>query len=564
MDDVVRRELPQADVVARPRWSPRLIWLVPAIAVLVGLSLFFERIAREGPEVVITFKSAQGLEPGRTPVRYKDVTIGVVTAVDLSPDYRAAQVTVRILRKAAPLITEGASFWVVRPRIGLTEVSGLGALFSGNYIAFERGVPDRPQRRFTGLDNAMVVASDTPGRKFVLHSHDALRIDVGLPVYYLGLQVGQVISCDVSPDGRGVDVQVFVNAPYDRHVQPSTRFWNASGIDLGVRGGEVSLRTESLLALMVGGIAFEEGEDAAQPAAMESGGVPSFTLFRDRETALASDDSRASHYVLFFDEPVEGLRPGSPVTLLGVPAGRVKDVRLEADRRSGRLRGRIEVTFAPERALGGLSSPADQRAFLDAMVARHGLRAQLRTANMLTGQRYVAFDYFTGAAPARVDRKAAVAVLPSVPSMWPTFENKLHRLLDKLDSLPLSDALADARGVMQEAKGTLAQVGTLAADVDRDALPEFVSTMQDARRSLDAAERMMDNTSATLVGPDAPGQRDLRAALQEVAHAASALRSLAASIEEHPSSLIWGRSRRDHAVGRDASLVSAQRESSEP
>ncbi|HUL95283.1 MAG TPA: MlaD family protein [Usitatibacter sp.] len=563
MDDLVRGELPQPEVVVRPRWIPRLIWLVPAIAVLAGLSLFFERIAREGPEVVITFKSAQGLEPGRTPVRYKDVAIGVVTAVDLSPDYRSAQVTVRILRKAAPLITEGASFWVVRPRIGLTEVSGLGALFSGNYIAFERGVPDRPQRQFAGLDNAMVVAADTPGRRFLLHSRDALRIDVGLPVYYLGLQVGQVISCDVAPDGRGVDLQVFVNAPYDRHVKPSTRFWNASGIDVGVRGGEMSLRTESLLALLVGGIAFEDTDEAVQPAA-DNAATQEFTLFRDRETALASDDSHASRYVLFFDEPVEGVRPGSPVTLLGVPAGRVKDVRLEADRRSGRLRGRIEVTFAPERALGGRSSRGDERAFLDSMVARRGLRAQLRTANMLTGQRYVAFDYFTGAAPARIDRKAGVAVLPSVPSMWPTFEAKLHRLLDKLDSLPLSDALADARGVMQEAKGTLAQVGTLAADVDRDALPEFVSTLQDARRSLAAAERMMDNTSATLVGPDAPGQRDLRAALQEVAHAASALRSLAASIERHPSSLVWGRPGRDEAVESDAPLVSAQQVSPEP
>jgi paraquat-inducible protein B len=94
--------------------------------------------------------------------------------------------------------------------------------------------------------------------------------------------------------------------------------------------------------------------------------------------------------------------------------------------------------------------------------------------------------------------------------------------------------------------------------VDGKALPELVSTMQDARRSLDAAERMMDNVSTTLVGPDAPGQRDLRAALQEIAHAANAMRTLANSIERHPESLVWGRSRRDEARGADAALAAAQ------
>jgi paraquat-inducible protein B len=533
------------------------MWLVPALAAMIALSVFFERVAREGPDVVITFKSAQGIEPGRTPVRYKDVQIGVVKAVDLSADYRSAEVTVRITRKAASLITQGASFWVVRPRIGLTEVSGLGTLFSGNYIAFERGNANSPQRRFAGLDNAIVVAADTPGRRFMLRSRDALRVDTGLPVYYLGMQVGQVISCDVAPDGRGVDVQVFVNAPYDRHVRPSTRFWNASGIDVGMRGGELSLRTESLLALMVGGIAFEDAGDAATPGEGETGSTR-FTLFRDRDTALARDDSAAQRYALFFDEPVEGVKRGAPVMLLGVRAGEVKDVTLSADRRTGRVRARLEVTFAPERALGSPAAeatPTDARALLDAMVTRRGLRAQLRTANLLTGQRYVAFDFFPGVAAARVDRASATPVIPAVPSMLPAFEAKLGHLLDKLDTLPLADALADARGVMQEAKSAFAGVKTLAGDVDREALPEFASTMQDARRALESAQRMMDNASSTLVGPDAPGQRNLRAALEEIARAAKAMRTLANSIERHPSSLVWGRWGREEARGDDMPLA---------
>jgi paraquat-inducible protein B len=247
--------------------------------------------------------------------------------------------------------------------------------------------------------------------------------------------------------------------------------------------------------------------------------------------------------VLYFDEPVEGVQRGAPVMLLGVRAGEVKDVSLSNDRRSGRLRARVEVTLTPARAIGEAddAKASDGSALLEAMVARRGLRAQLRTANLLTGQRYVAFDFFPRVAAARVDRAPAIPVLPTVPSMLPTFEAKVERLLEKLDALPLADAFSEARGVMREAKGAFAGVGTLANDVDRDALPEFVATMQEARSALESAQRMMDGATTTLVGPDAPGQRDLRAALEEIARAAQAMRSLAVSIERHPASLVWGR-----------------------
>ena len=560
MSDHPQTPSPQPQIVSRRRLRISLVWLVPIVAAMVALSLFFERAAREGPEVVITFKSAHGIEPGKTPVRYKDVQIGVVTAVDLSPDFRSAEVTARITRKAAPLMSQGASFWIVRPRVGMTEISGLGTLFSGNYIAFERGQPDRPERRFAGLDNAVVVGADTPGRKFVLRSRDSLRIDAGLPVYYLGLQVGEVISSDVAPGGQGVDVQVFVHAPYDRYVRPTTRFWNASGIDLGVRGGEISLRTESVLALLVGGIAFEDPDAGAAAATDTAPDAMRFVLFRDREAALEADDSNAQRYVLFFDEPVDGLQRGSPVMLLGVSVGKVQDVSLAFEGRTGRMRGRVEVTFAPERALragGSTSKAVDGRAFVRSMVATRGLRAQMRTANLLTGQRYVAFDYFSDASAAKVDWNARTPALPAVPSMLPAFEAKLQRLLDKLDSLPLAETLADARDVMREAQGAFAGVKTLAADVDRDALPAFVSTMEDARRSLAAAQRMMDNASETLVGPEAPGQLALRSALEEIANAAKSMRTLADSIERNPQSLVWGRPKSADRPLRDSSFTAA-------
>jgi paraquat-inducible protein B len=182
-------------------------------------------------------------------------------------------------------------------------------------------------------------------------------------------------------------------------------------------------------------------------------------------------------------------------------------------------------------------------AYLRRMVTSDGLRGQLRTASLVTGQRYVAFDYFPRAGPARVDWAARRPQLPVVPSVLPSLEEKLAAILDKVDALPMKETVADARGVMQEARLAFASVHDLAQDVDQKALPGFVATMNNARNALDSAQRMLDG-AATLVGEDAPAQRELRAALQEMTRAARAFRALSDSIERHPESVLYGREAR--------------------
>ncbi len=276
--------LPSPVAPVRGRFSISRVWIIPAIAAAIALGLAFQRIAQEGPTVTITFKSVSGVEPGKTQIRFKDVVIGMVTAVHLSADFRSVDVSAKIAKEAENLMTEGSSFWIVRPRISLSEVSGLGTLLSGNYIGFERGTPDLVKRHFVGLENARVIDPDATGHIFTVHAKDALHVDVGLPVYYQGIQAGQVTSVELAPDGHTVLLKAFVNAPYDAHVLASTRFWDASGLDLSVNGAGVELRTESLATLLIGGIAFDN------PAAGEGEAVASertaFRLYRDRSSAM--------------------------------------------------------------------------------------------------------------------------------------------------------------------------------------------------------------------------------------------------------------------------------------
>jgi len=490
-----------------------LVWIVPIIAALAAGGIALQRILSEGPAITILFKSSQGIEAGKTFVKYKDVKIGLVTAVQLSGDRDAVEVTAKIAKSAAGLMVEDAKFWVVSPRISLGEVSGLNTLLSGNYIGVGAGKSDKAQLRFTGLEVPQVGAG-AEGRQFVLKAKDSGGLEMGSPVYFHRLAVGQVVTSDLSADGGTIEVKVFINEPYDRFIYPETRFWNAGGLDFSVGASGVDIRTTSLAAMIAGGLEFDTPSSAnkAQAAAADS----AFTLYRDQSTAMRQPEAGAKRYVVHFAESLRGLSAGAPVTFLGLPAGEVTEVGLTYDRARGEVRPRVEIALFPESLLKRLStmqqgalgerSKGARDALLRHLVEQRGLRAQLRSASLISGQQYVAMDYFPKAPKRKIDWSRDVPELPAVSSPVPDLEAKLASVLTKLDQLPL------------EAIGA------------------------DLRKALGAAERAMNGVETGLAGPDAPAQQELRNALQEVANAARALRALADSLERHPESLLRGRS----------------------
>jgi len=249
--------VPQATVVQPRRARISVVWVIPILAAVVAVGIAVQRILNEGPTITIVFTVAQGIEAGKTFVKYKDVNIGQVTTVQLTADHTKVEVKAKIAKSAGDLMVEDAKFWVVEPRVTLSGVSGLGTLLSGNYIGFEIGQSRRPERRFTGLETPPIVTGGQPGHQFRLRAENLGSLGIGAPVYYRRLQAGQIIAYDLSADGRGIDLTVFVNSPYDQFVTAGTRFWNASGLDVSVGAGGVEVRTESLVALIAGGLAFD-------------------------------------------------------------------------------------------------------------------------------------------------------------------------------------------------------------------------------------------------------------------------------------------------------------------
>ncbi|MGE5650858.1 MAG: intermembrane transport protein PqiB [Bacillota bacterium] len=528
--------IPDAVAVPKRHWTVPLVWIIPIVAALLGIWLAAHYLFSQGPVITIAFKNAEGLEAGKTKVRYKEVDIGTVSAVAIAEDRSHVIVTAEIAKQAEQLLVSDTRFWVERPRITLGSITGLGTLFSGAYIGTDAGTSAQERRQFVGLDTPPPVLSDAQGRQFMLHADSMDSLYLGAPVYFRRVAVGRVTGYRIDDDGRGVTLDIFIDAPNDRFVTADARFWQASGLDLAVGSGGIKLNTESLTSVVVGGISFQ-----AAPGA--EGGAPApadtrFALYRDRDSALKPQSRLAQPYVLYFGESLRGLAPGAAIDLRGIEIGEVKSIGVEYPDDSGAIRFPVEISLFPERlrVRGGAPSPSplerNPQAFLDKLVAR-GLRAQLKSGNLLTGQQFVALDFFPHAPGARIDWRHAPPELPTVAGGFADLQDTLAGIARKLDRVPFDTIGHDLDRSLKSLDATLRSADTVLRQLDASVLPELKGTLEQAHKALGNAERALSS--------DAPVQEDLRSTLQEVNRAARALRVLADYLSRHPEALIRGK-----------------------
>lgn len=514
------------------------IWLVPIVAAVGGLLLVLQVWLNAGPTATIHFQTAEGLEAGKTQVRYKEVNVGLVERVALNPDRSGVIVTIRVDKDAANLLRDGTVFWVVRPRLTLSGVSGLGTLLSGSYIGLDpagthgkEGAEPARKTEFIGLEVPPEVAQDRPGKRFTLHANDLGSLDIGSPVYYRRIAVGQVVNYRLEKDGQGVEVQVFIDAPNDAYVNEGTRFWNASGVDFSVDARGLQMRSQSLISVVVGGVAFEtSGQRSHQPAAANA----SFVIYSSEEAARAQPDGMPLPIRMRFDQSVRGLTVGAPIDAYGVTIGKVDAINLDFDTGTKQFYAVVSATLYPER-LGGetfgeikqfsgsdLDHPSGR--LLAALIQR-GLRAQLRIGNLLTGQLYVAMVEFPAAKPVAFKMEDR-PFIPTVPNNLDQLQQQVNSILTKLEKVPF-DAIGN------ELSGALRGASQLVKQLDTKLAPQAQALLRQANRSLAAV--------GGLLAPDAGLPVNADTALRELSRAARSLRELADYLQTHPDALLRGR-----------------------
>lgn len=523
----------QAPIKTR-RFSISLVWIVPIVAVLVGLSLVVHNLMQEGPTITVTFKTGSGLTANKTEVKYRNVVIGQVTDVELSDDQKSVNATIKLAKQAETFTREDSQFWVVRPRIGAGGVSGIDTLLSGDYIGADIGQSNSRSKHFKGLENPPPITYGEPGKRFNLHASDLGSLDIGSPVYYRKIPVGQVVAYALDADGKGVNIEVFIHAPNDAYVTENTRFWNASGIDVNVGANGFAVKTESLSTLLVGGIAFRAPEYSPNDVAAAE--ERTYDLFEDQQTALAPPNGKAQYLTLRFDQALRGLKVDAPVEFLGIEIGRVVSVNLDFDAKKRSFPLNVGIVIYPQRLgqahikmLKVLDHNPDDEAAAVRLIGTfidNGLRAQARSGNLLTGQLYIALDFFPKAEKVAFDPTARPISVPTVPGSLEQLQEKLEAMIDKLNKLPVERIAGNLDSNLVELRKGLTQFNART-------LPGVQNTLADLSKTLQSA-------SSTLA-EDSPQREQLTETLDELGRMSRSLRELSDYLGRHPESLIRGR-----------------------
>lgn len=530
------------DYQAARRWN--IVWVVPIIALLIGGWMIWRNVTSQGPVARVRFDTADGIGARKTEVRCRSVRVGFVKDVKLAEDLKSVLVYLELDPDNAALLRRGTRFWVVRPRVSASTVSGLDTLITGAYIELDPGPAGGEKHTlFKGRETPPATNRSIPGRRLVLTASEAGSLAAGSPIYYRGFEVGRIENRQLDIEHQRVTYDAFIREEYSTIITENTRFWNTSGIDITAGADGFKVRTPSLQAMVSGGATFgvPEGIEPGKPVA--DGAV--YTLFPNEDEADKSNFNPSMRFVLLFDQTVRGLVKFAPVEFRGIPVGRVADISFNYNQTpdDSRIPVLVEVDPSLLRRDAAESMGKSDNEFLTEAVKR-GLRASLKTGSLLTGALFVDLDYYKDPVPGEFAKVGDYPSIPTISSGFAQLEAKLSAILDKIQALPLDDTMKkigtaadEAATTVAEARGALKEIEETAAAARKTLdSPEFAKLPADLRATLTSVEK-----SVSSVGPEGAIQGDLLRTLDELRAALRSMKSLTNAIDEKPNSLLFGR-----------------------
>ena len=513
-----------------------VIWVVPLVAIAIGIWLAWDTLSKEGPVIEVSFETAEGLTAGQSQLKFKDIVFGTVKEMRLTDDHTRVLIKIATTRDAEPLLTDKTVFWVVKPRLFAGSISGLETVLSGSYVGMLPAKSGgQKATKFVGHEDPPVLQADVPGHTFLLKAHRLGSISLGSEVFFHDLSVGEVLGWDLADMAESVTLHVFVRAPFDTYVNNETRFWDASGLSVKLAATGLEVQVESLKALLFGGIAFETPPGKPQANVSEENHV--FPLYANRDKANDASYTRSIGAVSYFPGSVKGLGPGSEVTMHGLVVGYVTDVRLRYDPATDSVLAPVRYEVQPERIVGvGRQVHADTAATVDELVKR-GLRASLQSANFITGQQVVALEFVPDAPAATVTMEGNDFVMPVTGGGGlDSLTTSATTLLNKVNTMPFQEIGKNLNDLLESA-------GQLATDLDKGSGPvlkRLPSIAGDVQAVLANANRLISSTD-TGYGSDSKFHRDLDRLMASANDALRSIRSLADLLSRHPEALIKGR-----------------------
>jgi paraquat-inducible protein B len=522
----------------KPVRSISKIWLVPFVALSIGVWMIFYQWSNQGPLISIVFENASGLEAGKTKIKIHNVDVGQVKTIALTDDLKKVLVTARMSSSAADLLLENTQFWVVTPRISLNGVSGLGTLVSGTYINMSASRDGKTTEDFVALSAPPITPAGTPGLHVTLNSNAEFAFKEGDPVIYKGLKVGEFESVYFNFEQRIVYYNTFIEAPYHDLITTNTKFWNTSGVQMELGANGVKIKSGSIETLLTNGVAF--GVPEGMPLGAKIDERSYFNIHESYESAAEERYKLSAQFVVLVDDTVRGLQVGAPVEYRGIKVGKVLQINppnLEQD--SWLEEGYIipvVITIQPGRAQHsddetGLAAIRQQ---LRTWV-QQGLRASLQTGNLLTGSLFIDLEHYPDAKEPTHDTYMDYDVIPTISNEFTQVTEKVAAILDKVNALDLNNITANANNMMAQISQSASAMGGTANKAD--ALLLSVEQQQIAGKLAGVLDSIATLSKDFASGSDTHNQ--INKTFQMLQQRLNELQPLLLQLNRSPNSLIF-------------------------
>jgi len=521
----------QADTIARPILETKsrfsVIWLLPFIAFIIGMGMVYHQWQNRGIEIVLVFENAEGLEAKKTKVKFRNVDIGTLKSIRFSEDGANVDAVVEIDHDMQRFLQADSQFWVVRPRIGSSGVSGFGTLLSGAYITVEPGKSPYSAERFVGLETPPISSPTDAGIKLNLLSSGGKSLQEGNPVIYRGFEVGAIETVEFDVESRRVSYGIFIRAPFDSLITTNTHFWNSGGFSVTANSAGLTVDFASLESFISGGVQFDIPEDLELgQAVVES---RNFTLYPNKNAITEDRTYEYLEYVILVEDSVGGLEIDAPVEYRGIRIGRVHRPYLGFHQTNliSPDENRIAVVIHVEPKRITQNDDYSKEWFDEQFRGwiKTGLAASLVTANYITGALKVSLD-MTNDAVEEIEYFGNYTVIPSAKSGFASILEKTDQLLSKLNNLPLDElaqstnqAILSANTAMISANDTVLATQSVLESVD--------ATLAEARRSLEGLQT------------DSPIYQKLENNLDELERTLNMMQPFLQEIRRKPNSLIF-------------------------
>ena len=510
------------------------VWLIPLIAVLIGLWLVFSYLSSQGPVITLKLADAEGITAGKTAVKTRNVQVGVVENVTLSDDLSHTLLTVQMQDETERMLNEETRFWVVKPRVGREGISGLSTVLSGAYIELLPGKNGKKAKTFAVLESPPTEKTGN-GLFLRLVSKPGSNISNGDPVSFRNLKVGRVVETEFDASAKIFRHRIFIEKPYDVLVSESSRFWKVSGIGFQLDAGGFQAQLNSLEALLGGGISF-----AVPDPDMRTGGAVNddyqFILHDDEEAARRALYTQTLDYVLLIERSVRGLQSGAPVEYRGIRVGSVEQVPWTFGYRSTEGLGRqpipVLIRLEPQRITHqALIDLPRWREELGELI-KGGLRASLKSGNLITGSLFVDLEFYQGVPTAELTATHhGVSVFPSISAgSLAKIEDQIHQLLKTLNGLPMQDMANNMNRNLANLATITQRVENLLNDPALNQLPQQLS---------DNMESLQGTLSSWQSGGD--GYHKLQGTLEKLNRLLDEAEPLLDTLNEQPNALIFQR-----------------------